>query len=68
MEVTHYVKEHNIPPSRVHNMDETGLDHGSMAPRKYMNPETIDSGVVSIGNHQHDTGVFLISASGCVHP
>ena len=67
-EVTQYVNEHNIPPSRVHTMDETGLWNGSVAPRTYVNPDTINSGVVSEGNHRRDTGVVSISASGCVHP
>ena len=33
IEGTHFVNEHNIPPSRAHTMDETGLCNGSVAPR-----------------------------------
>ena len=65
MEVTHYV---NIPPSRVHTLDETELWNGSVDPKTYVNPETMDSGVVSKGNHRRNHGVVFISASGCVHP
>ena len=49
-------------------MDETGLWNGSVAPRTYVDPETMDSGVVSMGNYRRDTGVVSISADGMVDP
>ena len=67
-EVTSYVKENNIPPSRIFTMDETGLWNGSVAPRTYVDPETMDASVVSVGNHRRDTGVVSIAADGRVDP
>ena len=67
-EVTEYVNSNSIPPSRIYTMDETGLWNGSVVSRTYVNPETMDSGVVSKGNHRRDTGVVAISADGRVHP
>ena len=67
-EVTQYVRDHNVPPSRIFTMDETGLWNGSVASRTYVNPETMDAGVVSEGNHRRDTGVVAISADGSVDP
>ena len=67
-EVNEYVNSNNIPSSRIYTMDETGLWNGSVVPRTYVNPETMDSGVVSDGNHRRDTGVVAISADGRVLP
>ena len=67
-EVTEYVNSNDIPPSRIYTMDETGLWNGSVVSRTYVNPETMDSGVVSEGNHRRDTGVVAISADGRVYP
>ena len=49
-------------------MDETGLWNGSVSQRTYVNPSTMDSGVVSPGDHKRDTGVVALSADGTVHP
>ena len=67
-EVSSYVSTNNIPSSRIFTMDETGLWNGSVSPRTYVDPSTMDVGVVSLGNHRRDTGVVAISASGVVHP
>ena len=67
-EVSNFVSANGIPPSRIFTMDETGLWNGSVSPRTYVDPETMDSGVVSMGNHWRDTGVVSISADGTVHP
>ncbi|KAH0792574.1 hypothetical protein GPJ56_003559 [Histomonas meleagridis] len=66
--VTGYVNSYNILESRIFMMDETGLWNGSVASRTYVDPESMDSGVVSEGNHRRDTGVVAISASGTINP
>lgn len=67
-EVMQYVNEHNIPPSMIYAMDETGLWNGAVAPKTYCDPSTMDSSVISEGDHKRDTGVVAVSASGCVNP
>ena len=70
-EVTEDVNSNSIPPSRIYTMDETGLWNGSVFSRTYVNPETMDPGVVSEGNHHRDTGVVAISVDSCAqlfHP
>ncbi|KAH0801952.1 uncharacterized protein GO595_005250 [Histomonas meleagridis] len=49
-------------------MDETELWNGSVSQRSYVNPFTMDSGVVSAGDHERDTGVVALSADGTIHP
>ena len=67
-EVSNFASSNSIPPSRIFTMDETELWNGSVAPRTYVNPSTMDSGIVSPGNHKRDTGVVALSADGVAHP
>ena len=65
-EVMHYITEHQIPSSRVHVMDETGLWGGSVAPRTSVNPATNDASVLRQGEHNRDTGIVTLTADGSV--
>ena len=67
-QVQSYVQTNNIPQSRIFTMDETGLWNGSVATRTFVDPSTMDSSVVSPGDHRRDTGVVALSADGEVHP
>jgi hypothetical protein len=52
----------------VWTMDETGLWNGGVVPRTYVDPETGDNSVLSIGDHRRDTGVVALSWVGGVLP
>jgi transposase len=67
-DVYKYMDQHSIPKSRVWVMDETGLWNGSVLPRTYVDPQTRDASVESIGDHQRDTGVVALSWEGRVFP
>ena len=62
--VQQYMREHQVPPSHFHTMDETGFWTGALVDRIYVNPATQDPGVVQEGDHRRDTGVVTLTADG----
>ena len=67
-QVESYIEQNQIPASNVFMMDETGLWNGNVCLKTYVDPETMDNGVIQCSKNQRDTGVVAISATGVVFP
>ena len=67
LKVEHYIHQNNIPSANVFMMDETGLWNGNVCLRTYVDPDTLDNGVIQCSKNQRDTGVVAISATGIVY-
>lgn len=64
--VESYILQNHIPAANVFMMDETGLWNGNVCLKTYVDPETMDNGIIQCSKSQRDTGVVAISATGVV--